>query len=66
MSIEEIRNVVAKVQELDDKCAFPSKELLTELKACGEALPAHKHSIDTEEFRFLSDYIAQTLFISMF
>ena len=66
MTIEEIRSVVERAKVVDSKCAFPNQKLLEELKACKEALPEHKHSIDAEEFRFLGEYITQTLFISNF
>lgn len=62
--VEDIKELVDKARDYDNKCEMPPKQLVEELEKAYEVLPKFKSTTDTELYRFLKEYINNTVYIA--
>lgn len=64
LKIEEIKAKVSESREYDNACKLPPKKLVEELEEAFSILPKYKKDLDAESYRFLRDYISNTVYIA--
>lgn len=61
--IEYIKELVNEAREYDNNCAFPPKSLVDKLEEVYGVLPKFKREADPETYRFLKEYIHNTVYV---
>lgn len=62
--LEDIKALVDKCREYDNKGKMPPKKLVEELEEAYKVLPKFKSKTDHELYRFLGEYIRNTVYIA--
>lgn len=62
--VEDIKALVDKSREYDNKCEMPPKKLVEELEEAYKVLPKFKSTTDHELYRFLKEYISNTVYVA--
>ena len=62
--VEDIKALVDKSREYDNKCEMPPKKLVEKLEEAWKVLPKFKSTTDHELYRFLKEYISNTVYIA--